>query len=347
MKIYPLWRVMEAQSQFVPLLVHTGQHYDHAMSKVFFKDLGLPNPDVFLGVGSGSHGEQTGKAMIALEPVLHDKKPDMVIVVGDVNSTMAAALVAVKMGIRVAHVEAGLRSFDRSMPEEINRIVTDSISDPLFTSCREADENLLREGIPGKNIYFVGNIMIDSLIGSLPKAMESNILERLQVKPKNYAVLTLHRSSNVDDSNRLRLILENLQNVARNRVIVFPVHPRTRKMIEDCNFQSLTSSLLTIDPLGYLEFLCLMSQSEVVITDSGGIQEETTFLGIPCLTLRPNTERPITIDKGTNRLVDLSQQSLANEVESALQNSLRTAPIIEKWDGQTAQRILEVLSELT
>jgi UDP-N-acetylglucosamine 2-epimerase (non-hydrolysing) len=343
MKVYPLWKEMEGRSEFDPLLVHTGQHYDYAMSNIFFKDLGLPEPDVFLGIGSGSHGEQTGRVMIALEPVLEEKKPDLIIVVGDVNSTMAAALVAVKMGIRIAHVEAGLRSFDRSMPEEINRIVTDSISHLLFTSCKDADKNLIREGIPPYNIHFVGNIMIDSLIRFLPKATESDILERLKLNPKQYAAVTLHRPSNVDDANRLRLILENLQTVAKNRTVVFPVHPRTRKMIEDLHLQSLTESFFLSDPLGYLEFLCLMSQSEIVVTDSGGIQEETTFLGIPCLTLRPNTERPITIEQGTNRLVDLDKQSLATEVESALKSSRKTAPVIEKWDGQTTHRILEVL----
>jgi UDP-N-acetylglucosamine 2-epimerase (non-hydrolysing) len=346
-KIYPLLKALKFQSQFVPLLIDTRQHYDESMNKIFFRDLELPEPDVFLETGSGTHGQQVGRIMIDLESVLKNTKPDLVLVFGDVNSTMAAAITAVKIGIRVAHVESGLRSFDRTMPEEINRVLTDAVSDVLFTSCRDADANLQREGLPVDKIHFVGNIMIDTLNDFLPKANESKILSEWNLSKKRYAVVTLHRPSVVDDPDALKRILESLNHEARKRTIVFPVHPRTRKRIDHFGLAGLTKSLILTNPLGYLDFLCLMSNSQIVITDSGGIQEETTYLGIPCLTLRPNTERPITIDQGTNRLVDIRKEGLSAAIESGIFRSLKAAaPVIEKWDGQTADRILDVLSKM-
>lgn len=345
MKIFPLWRAFKESPVFQPMIIHTGQHYDREMSDFFFDDLGLPAPDVNLGIGSGTHGEQTGKIMIALEPVLKDQGPDMAVVVGDVNSTMAGALVAAKMGIPIAHVEAGLRSFDRSMPEEINRVVTDAVSSLLFTTCRNANDNLLREGISADKIHFAGNIMIDSLAIYLRQASRSKILETLKLDPGRYIVTTLHRPSNVDDPENIRLIFEKLNMLAGFYPVVFPVHPRTKKKIESCGILPKASGLQLISPLGYLDFLRLMSKSALVITDSGGIQEETTFLGIPCLTLRPNTERPITITHGTNKLIDLCRNDISKEALSAIRNRAFRAQKIEKWDGKTAERILKVLGK--
>lgn len=343
MKVFPLWRVIKDTMPDVrPVVVHTGQHYDASMSDVFFTDFGMPKPDHFLGVGSGPHGLQTGKTMIALEPVLQEEKPDLLVVVGDVNSTMAGALVGVKMGIPVAHVEAGLRSFDRTMPEEINRMVTDAVSDLLLTSCRDADENLRREGIREEKIHFVGNIMIDSLVTLMPAASKSVILERLALSPRKFVAVTLHRPSNVDDPATLRQVLEALDELASSMPVVLPVHPRTRKVMEKLAFTPRHAAFKILDPLGYLDFLRLESESALVITDSGGIQEETTFLGIPCLTVRPNTERPITIARGTNRLVAPDRKAIVENARAALGQE-RRKPHIELWDGKTAGRILEVL----
>jgi UDP-N-acetylglucosamine 2-epimerase (non-hydrolysing) len=284
--------------------------------------------------------------MIALEQVLADQHPDIVVVFGDVNSTMASAITAVKMGIPVAHVESGLRIFDRTMPEEINRMITDTISDVLFTSCRDADENLAREGIDSGKIHFVGNIMIDSLIDFLPKSRGSKILKELNLKEKNYTVVTLHRPSNVDDASNLKKILESLENAAKINPIVFPVHPRTRKKIDDFGYTDMIKSVILTDPLGYLDFLCLMSNSQIVVTDSGGIQEETTYLKIPCITLRPNTERPVTIHQGTNRLLDIKRENLSDAILAIAQKPPTNVLSIEKWDGHTADRIVQILGGL-
>ncbi len=346
MKVFPLMREMRTSGgPLRPVLIHTGQHYDALMSDVFFDDFGVGKPDHFLGVGSGSHGAQTAKVMIALEELFQRERPDALVVVGDVNSTMAGALVAVKMGIPVAHLEAGLRSGDRTMPEEINRIVTDSISDLLLTSCRDADANLLREGIPAERIRFVGNIMIDSLVHLLPKAERRDITARLDVEAGRYVLVTLHRPSNVDDPERLGLIVRQLAELAKDLPVVFPVHPRTRKMLDALSdLRPLTSGLRLLAPLGYLDFLALEMHAGAVVTDSGGVQEETSFLGIPCLTLRANTERPVTVTEGTNRLVDPSKVSLQEECAAAIEHR-GPRRSIELWDGRTAARVVRVLRE--
>jgi len=346
MKIYPLWReIRDHRSEHLqPVIIHTGQHYDPLMNDVFFQDLGMSQPDHFLGIGSGTHGVQTGRAMIALEELFIKQRPDMLVVVGDVNSTVAGALVAVKMSIPVAHVEAGLRSGDRTMPEEINRLATDAICDLLLTPSRDADTNLLREGIAPEKIHLVGNVMIDSLVHLLPQAEKSNILETTGVTKGNYVAVTLHRPSNVDDPNNLINIINALEVVASDIPVVFPVHPRTHKMLmaSHSNIERLKSTIIA--PLGYLDFLKLESSAALVITDSGGVQEETSFLGIPCLTLRPNTERPITITQGTNRLVNPATEPLAALAKETLRLPRRTSPI-EWWDGKAAVRILDVLEK--
>ena len=346
MKVFPLWREIQAHHpDLTPVLVHTGQHYDPVMNDVFFRDFGMPAPDHFLGIGSGPHGAQTGRTMIALEELFTRERPDLLVVVGDVNSTLAGTLVAVKMGIPVAHVEAGLRSGDRAMPEEINRLATDAIADLLLTPSRDADANLLREGVAPDKIRFVGNVMIDSLLQLLPRAAGSTVLEQHQLTPRAYVAVTLHRPSNVDDPARLALLLDQLGALAADLPIVFPVHPRTRNALPQRPAPG--DQLQLIEPLGYLDFLRLQSEAALVITDSGGIQEETSYLGIPCLTLRANTERPITITQGTNRLLDLDQQSLQQAAREALLRFPPTAdrrpPTIELWDGQTAPRVIAAL----
>jgi UDP-N-acetylglucosamine 2-epimerase (non-hydrolysing) len=347
MKIAPLWRAIKRESvSFVPVMIHTGQHYDREMSEIFFDDLAIPQPDICLDVGSGSHAEQTGKVMIALEPALMGINPDVLIVVGDVNSTLAGALVAVKMDIPVAHVEAGLRSFDRTMPEEINRILTDSISTVLFTSCKDANKNLNNEGVNQDGIFFVGNIMIDSLVRVLRIANSSDVLKNNRIEPKKYVCVTIHRPSNVDDVRVLRDIISALEDVGKSMPVVFSVHPRTKKMIERSGWKSRDDGLKIIDPLGYMDFVKLMSNAAVVITDSGGIQEETTYLGIQCLTIRKNTERPITISQGTNRLIRPGREDIVREFQDALKRVDGPVPQIELWDGRTAERILEVLKKV-
>lgn len=349
MKVAPIYAEMKRRSsEFAPMIVHTGQHYDAAMSDAFFDDLGMPKPDIHLGVGSGSHAVQTAKIMTEFEPVVLREKPDWVLVVGDVNSTIACALVCAKLGIKVAHVEAGLRSRDRSMPEEINRILTDSISDLLFTTSRDADKNLLLEGIPSDKIRFVGNVMIDSLVEHLKIADASEIREQLGITRGGYAVLTLHRPSNVDDGNVFSGILGALLAIAERVPVIFPVHPRTRAKIEEFGFgeQIAHSGIRLIDPLGYLDFLRLYSGARMILTDSGGLQEETTVLGIPCLTLRHNTERPITIEMGTNVLVGTETEKIrqaAFEVldASASEMEIKIPPL---WDGKAAGRICDELS---
>ena len=343
-KVAPIMAEMARQpDRFRQVLVHTGQHYDYNMSQVFFEELEMPAPDEFLNVGSGSHAAQTAAVMGAFEPVVLKHKPDWVIVVGDVNSTLACALVCSKLGVRVAHVEAGLRSGDRSMPEEINRLLTDQISDLLFTPSRDGDENLVREGIPSAKIRFVGNVMIDTLVKMLPKALSQAALDEVKFKPGAYVLVTLHRPSNVDDPAVLREILQALGEISRKQPVLFPVHPRTRKRIEDSGVQLPNTSLHLIEPLGYLGFLAAMKRAALVVTDSGGVQEETTYLGVPCLTARPNTERPITLTCGTNRLVASNCRHILEAVENAMSGATRTGVRPELWDGRASERIVNVL----
>lgn len=345
MKVAPIWHVLQRYSNISAVLMHTGQHYDANMSDVFFADLGLPQPDVFLGVGSGTHAEQTAKVMLAFEPVLSEHRPDVVVVVGDVNSTLACALVAVKMGVKVAHVEAGLRSGDRSMPEEINRIATDAISDYLFTPSRDADANLLREGIPAERIFFVGNVMVDTLLAHRERARQrSFILQNLGVQEHGYALMTLHRPSNVDDPTALSSMLEIIMAAQRRLPVVLPLHPRTRQRLREQVDVLRRSGVLVTEPLGYLDFLRLMDGARVVLTDSGGIQEETTVLGVPCFTLRENTERPVTITQGTNRLAGTQPQRVIALLDEVLNQEARVAGgVPEGWDGHAAERIVKVL----
>ncbi len=346
MKIAPIHRLMMNSADFQPFLIHTGQHYDEKMSRTFFVDLGMPEPDLYLGVGSGSHAVQTAAVMLGLETVLSENKPDWVLVVGDVNSTLAAALVAAKLHIPIAHVEAGLRSFDRTMPEEINRVLTDSISDLLFVTEQSGIDNLRNEGVQAEKIHFVGNVMIDSLKQHLHKASACPILNELALQPKEYALVTLHRPSNVDDGETFSRILNALENIQRDLPIIFPIHPRTRKMIVQFGFDRKVAEmeqLRLIEPLGYLPFLRLMSVAKLVLTDSGGIQEETTYLGIPCLTLRENTERPVTIRIGTNRLVPLDEEAIIANARNAMNGQKQPHRIPPLWDGLAAQRIIEVL----
>ncbi len=349
MKIAPLVAAFKKTGRIQTVIVHTGQHYDERMSQLFFKDLGIPEPDINLEVGSGTHAGQTAEIMRRFEPVVIEQRPDWVIVVGDVNSTIACALVAVKLGVKVAHVEAGLRSFDRTMPEEINRLLTDSISDLLLVSEPSGVENLRREGVADEKVHFVGNVMIDTLMKNRARADASRILEEMKLSPKRYAVVTLHRPSNVDDAGTLGSILTAFETIAREMAIVFPMHPRTRKNIAAMGLGERLEAiggLHTPEPLGYLDFLKLMAESALVLTDSGGIQEETTILGVPCLTLRENTERPVTISEGTNRLTGPQAASILQayaEVKSAgLQKSRRP----ELWDGQAAERIASIFAAL-
>lgn len=344
MKAAPLWRALHARMPRTTLtLVHSGQHYDANLSDVFFNELDMPRPDVSLGVGSGTHAEQTARVMTALEPVLLETPTDLLIVVGDVNSTVAGALTATKLRVPVAHIEAGLRSRDRTMPEEINRVVTDSISDLLFTPSEDADENLLREGIPEEKIHFVGNIMIDSLVAMLPQAAASAMLTSMNVEPRRYVCVTLHRPSNVDDPNTLLEIMKGLEAIGNQCPVLFPVHPRTRKQLKAAGWNAIGDGVQLCDPLGYLDFLKLMSDAGAVLTDSGGIQEETSFLGIPCLTVRENTERPITVSLGTNRLIKAESTTLIAALQEALSQQDRVRPEIPLWDGHTADRIVDVL----
>jgi UDP-N-acetylglucosamine 2-epimerase (non-hydrolysing) len=323
-------------------LVHTGQHYDAKMSGIFFQELGIPAPDVNLEVGSGSHAVQTASVMSRFEPVLEAERPDWLVVVGDVNSTLACTLVAAKLGAKVAHVEAGLRSFDRTMPEEINRLVTDSLADLLLTPSEDANENLRREGIPDQKVKLVGNIMIDSLVANLPKARASRVLENLDLEPGHFAYVTLHRPANVDNRESLAAITGELRHLARQMPVVFPIHPRTRKMAADFGISlPCEPDFKVIGPVGYHESLCLTENARLVVTDSGGLQEESTFFCTPCLTLRPNTERPITITHGSNRLTNI--ESLRQDIELALGGQCRSRAVPPLWDGQTAPRILQAL----
>jgi UDP-N-acetylglucosamine 2-epimerase (non-hydrolysing) len=327
-------------------LVHTGQHYDAKMSDVFFRELGIPEPDINLGVGSGSQAAQTAGVMTGFEPVCANEKPDLVMVVGDVNSTVACTLVCAKMGIRVAHVEAGLRSFDRSMPEEINRLVTDALADLLLTPSDDANANLQREGVPEERIKLVGNIMIDSLIENLPMARQSDVLKRQRIKPGQFVFVTLHRPSNVDNRASLTAIMGDLERLARRLPVVFPIHPRTRKMLGEFGIvPSEGKGLHLIDPVGYHDSLCLTENARLVFTDSGGLQEEATYFRTPCLTLRPNTERPVTVTIGSNRLTNLER--LPKDVDEVLSGPARRGQVPPFWDGHAAKRTLEQILAAT
>jgi UDP-N-acetylglucosamine 2-epimerase (non-hydrolysing) len=347
MKIAPLHKAFRQYSDSVRhLIVHTGQHYDKAMSKVFFDDLELPHPDSYLGVGSGTHAEQTSKVMLGLERVLSEGRPDLVIVVGDVNSTVAASLVSVKMGVPVAHVEAGLRSFDRSMPEEINRMLTDVISEYLFVSEPSGLHNLRREGVAENKIFYVGNVMIDSLIHYRQKASRLATLDQFMVSPGKFTLVTLHRPSNVDTEEGLGKIVTMFEKLASRSSVIFSVHPRTRKMLEHFGLGQRTEKIANLqitEPLGYLEFLCLMDRAQLVVTDSGGIQEETTYLGVPCLTLRENTERPITCEIGTNELCGLDLEKIVQKSFEVYDGRAKQGRVPELWDGKAAERIAAIL----
>jgi UDP-N-acetylglucosamine 2-epimerase (non-hydrolysing) len=340
MKIAPLFHALRESEWAEPVIVHTGQHYDLNMSDAFFRDLKLPEPHHHLGVGSGTHAEQTGKVMIAYEALLMQQRPDLVVVAGDVNSTVAATLAAVKLGIRTAHLEAGLRSFDRSMPEEINRIVTDSIADLLWTPSPDGDENLLREGVAPERIERVGNIMIDSLEMMRPQIEAEDAFGRFGLKSGGYGVVTLHRPSNVDHPGILSKLCGALQRIAAELPLVFPVHPRTRKNLESGGLYKRLAEAAGMHlsaPVSYIPFMNLVFNCRLAITDSGGIQEETTYLGIPCLTLRPNTERPVTITQGTNRLV--TADALEDIVRGVLEAEGKRLSAPDRWDGRTALRV--------
>jgi UDP-N-acetylglucosamine 2-epimerase (non-hydrolysing) len=364
MKAAPLLVAFKEYPKIKTSIIHTGQHYDDEMNKVFFENLMLPRPDIYLGVGSGTHAEQTGKIMIKFEKVLIKQKPDLVAVVGDVNSTLACAIDAVKLFIPVAHIEAGLRSFDMTMPEEVNRILTDQISDYLFTSCEDANVNLKKEGIPEEKIFFVGNVMIDTLLKFIKRAQKTNALVRYGLKQdeaiRQYALLTLHRPSNVDDRRILMGILDALNQIAEYIPVIFPVHPRTLKRIGSFKLQEMVTyvedpfgsalkqdslKVITIPPLGYLDFLNLMANAFLVLTDSGGIQEETTILGIPCLTLRRQTERPVTVREGTNEVIGNDPQKIREAVFRVLKTGGKKGKMPKFWDGRAAARIAGILAD--
>ncbi len=334
MKATPVLRALGEQG-VKQTLVHTGQHYDASMSEVFFQQLGMTAPDVNLEVGSGSHAVQTAEVMTRIERELLQRKPDLVLVYGDVNSTMAAALVCSKLSIRLGHVEAGLRSFDRTMPEEINRVVTDQLADILFTPSEDGDANLQREGVPAGKIHCVGNVMIDTLVRLLPAA------EKMNGMPERYALVTLHRPSNVDTSERLREIFSALQQIQEDVDVVFPVHPRTRQRLAESGLRE--GGLRLLGPLPYIEFLALQKRATVVITDSGGVQEETTFLKVPCLTLRTTTERPVTVSVGTNMLVGEDVARLKSETTRVLNGQGKKGEIPPLWDGHAAERIADIV----
>ncbi|HET9983739.1 MAG TPA: UDP-N-acetylglucosamine 2-epimerase (non-hydrolyzing) [Longimicrobiales bacterium] len=346
MKAAPLMQELSRYPDVETVLVHTGQHYDERMSEAFFRDLGLPAPDHYLGVGSGTHAAQTAHVMLALEPIMTAERPEVLVVVGDVNSTLAAALVAAKLGIRIAHVEAGLRSYDRGMPEEINRVLTDAISDLLFTTERDAEENLRREGVPPERIHFVGNVMIDTLLRELARARALGMPARMGVRPRGYAVLTLHRPSNVDDPVVLEQLLEAVAAVQSRVPVLFPVHPRTRQRLAQGSLGERLAAmpgLRLLEPLGYLEFLGLLADARLVLTDSGGIQEETTILDVPCLTLRENTERPVTVTEGTNEVVGTNADRITAAALRILDGGGKAGARPELWDGRAAERIVAVL----
>ncbi len=347
MKIAPIMREMSRDPEsFEQILVHTGQHYDEMMSNIFFKELDLPRPDLNLGVGSGSHSWQTAEVMLRFEPIVLEHKPDWVVVVGDVNSTLACTLVCSKIGVRVAHIEAGLRSFDRNMPEEINRLLTDQIADLLFTPSQDGDRNLLREGVAREKIHLVGNVMIDTLVHLMPKAKARWTSLKEELGLGRYLLVTLHRHFNVDDPDTLLEIMDALSDVSEEIPILFPIHPRTRQRIREFGLETDNKDLHLLDPFGYLDFLALQIHADLILTDSGGIQEETTYLGVPCLTARPNTERPITIKLGTNRLVDTTRKALVEAIRHKLTEERESRNIPPLWDGHAAERIVSLFKEL-
>lgn len=344
MKVAPIHKAFKKYGDVRHLICHTGQHYDETMSKVFFDDLELPKPDFYLGVGSASHAEQTARIMVEFEKVVQKEKPDLVLVVGDVNSTIACSLVAAKLGIKVAHVEAGLRSFDRTMPEEINRMLTDAISDFLFVTEPSGIDNLMREGIDEDKIHFVGNVMIDSLVRYLPAAAKSNVLKTFDVRPSKYIVATFHRPTNVDTAEGLAALLGFLKDVRGDHQVVFPVHPRTRASIRSFDLESSVNGGVHLsEPVGYLDFLWLLKNASLVITDSGGIQEETTYMGVPCITIRDNTERPITVEQGTNYLAGTNLESARKIAHEVFSGKVKKGRIPELWDGRAAERIAGIL----
>ncbi len=342
MKAAPVLEAFQSYSSINQVLVHTGQHYDEKMSEIFFQQLGMPKPNINLEVGSGSHAVQAAEIMTRFEPVLLEERPDLLMVYGDVNSTIATALVASKLGVKIAHVEAGLRSWDRRMPEEINRVLTDRISDYFFTPSEDGDEHLKAEGISEDQIFFVGNVMIDTLVKLEAKAKKPAI----DGIDGDYLLVTLHRPSNVDDKEMLKNILERLARLAEIAPVVFPIHPRTRSRINEWEMSELTSNLNLVDPLGYLEFLWLIKNSSLVLTDSGGIQEETTYLKVPCLTLRENTERPITCTMGTNILVGTDLERVERESARILSGDGVEGSIPPLWDGKAGERIAEITAQL-
>ncbi|HKJ27402.1 MAG TPA: UDP-N-acetylglucosamine 2-epimerase (non-hydrolyzing) [Anaerolineales bacterium] len=346
MKIAPLYHALKTEDWIQPVLIHTGQHYDYNMSEAFFNDLGLPEPDVFLNVGSGTHAEQTSKVMLGYEKVCMEAPPDLVVVVGDVNSTMAVAITAKKLHLQVAHLEAGLRSSDRRMPEEINRIVTDALSDILWTPSPDGDEHLHGEGIPAEKIVRVGNIMMDSYEMMRPKIEANTILDDMGLAARSYGVVTMHRPSNVDHKEKLTAITATMAEICAELPLVFPLHPRTKKQLEAFGLYEKfadTPGLHLVEPLGYLPFMKLVSSARLVITDSGGIQEETTYLNIPCLTLRDNTERPVTLTEGTNKLVNAD--TLMENFHKAMRGDWPDGVKPDLWDGKTALRIRDTLIE--
>lgn len=345
MKVAPIHKAFQKYTSRVQhLICHTGQHYDEKMSKIFFDDLELPQPDFYLGVGSGSHAEQTANIMLEFEKVLLSEKPDLIIVVGDVNSTVACSLVATKLNIKVAHVEAGLRSFDRTMPEEINRLLTDAISDYLFVTEKSGIINLKNEGVSENKIYFVGNVMIDSLLHYLPKASQSSVLKKYGLTPSKYLLITLHRPSNVDSNEFLSDLMKLFRNLSSDRKIIFPVHPRTKKNLEQSGYASdKIQNLILTEPIGYIDFLALTKNAELIITDSGGIQEESTFLGVQCITVRNNTERPITVEVGTNQLIGTNLSQVESAARQILNGNIKKGGIPQNWDGMTAERIVKIL----
>ncbi len=354
MKVAPIHRAIEKAKQnwadtnkLQHLICHTGQHYDEKMSKIFFDDLELPQPDFYLGVGSGTHAEQTGKIMMEFEKILFKEKPDYVLVVGDVNSTIACTLTAAKLHIKTIHVEAGLRSNDRKMPEEINRVLTDSISDLLFVTEKSGLENLKQEGAADSKVYFVGNVMIDSVAYYLNKTDTSEILSDLNVEAGKFILVTLHRPSNVDEPEQLKQIMEMLARLSKRRKVVFPVHPRTLKNLDKFGLSSsVPDSIILTEPIGYIDFLTLTKNAELILTDSGGIQEESTYLGVQCITLRDTTERPVTVEVGTNQLLGNNLELAEKTANEVLDGKKKQGKIPELWDGHTAERIVNVLLQL-
>lgn len=346
MKIAPLYREFKKYDKEIQhLICHTGQHYDEKMSKIFFDELELPKPDFYLGIGSGTHAEQIAGVMVAFEKVIQKEKPDLVIVVGDVNSTIACSLVASRFGTKVAHVEAGLRSFDRTMPEEINRMLTDTLADYLFVTEQSGLTNLKNEGISDDKIFFVGNVMIDSLTYYLPKIERSDILKKLSLVEKDFILVTLHRPANVDTEDDLKGLFDMLNRISEKKKIVFPIHPRTKNNLKKYGLERIVSPNISLtDPLGYIEFVSLIKNSRMIVTDSGGIQEESTYLQVPCITVRDNTERPVTVTMGTNRLIGTDTREVEKAAEEVLSGKIKQGKIPELWDGHAAERICKIIN---